>query len=821
MSPDRDAFVVQESDLWDYKAEWPFSYSDDYCGGIIRLIQAFHNSFGGLIIFGINDESKKHSKTKINANIEKLNALLKTHLERPLVCQHRPYDLGEFGHVDVLLVPRKAPAELPIRQREAIGRYAPQRLWVRRSHEVLEAGPQDLTLLYGAFDVPNPDSGLGGQLLGYIPPKPSTLRQFVGRMLQLDALFNWLLHTDEPRSFLFGRGGSGKTTIAYEFASFIRSYGDRLVGITDEAFDIVIFVSAKERSLNPLDQTSYAVFSDFATELELYQAILVLAEYASVETIDSLDVAEARKEIQDLLNTFSCLFVIDDVDTLTTKGTDLGFEFMFRAACKSNKNTKILYTMRNAPTQALSNSIEVPGLKSGVELDEFLEACARQFNVEIPKGDELLRRFEEISERRPLIIETIMGMRRSCSSFEQALDFFQERGGDEARRYAFSREWEALPPDNQARNLLTAVALYGKPVRLDDLAIILQMDGQSVMSGIASVQEMFLVREAAHDDTKFSMGRLTADFVLSESKALTYHGKIAARVKFYKQHEYRKPQAVAVLEIKCAEAVKRYHAGHALQLITAAQPSEVIAEHPAFRALSGWVYCNQVPPMLPSAREAFDYCMKMDSEIETRYLHNWFWAEKNAGFGGEICDKICEWVISSKHYGPSDKAAFALKSAIVQFERSKDIEFVNPIDARDLLRDALYRHLRSYSYHLQIDMGDFAKAHKYTQDTAFKYFTDSIHAQRVDDIFDFWKSLPERAEVSSCGPLVDPMIFAMGSILRRVAADDKRRYVGRANQLRELLKSGKLKFDFEEDRVRALAEVEAFQEKSRSVPRRH
>ncbi len=58
-------FVYQESSHWDYKAEFPFSFSDGYFGGILRLICAFHNTFGGIIIFGVHDQARDPGHNKV------------------------------------------------------------------------------------------------------------------------------------------------------------------------------------------------------------------------------------------------------------------------------------------------------------------------------------------------------------------------------------------------------------------------------------------------------------------------------------------------------------------------------------------------------------------------------------------------------------------------------------------------------------------------------------------------------------------------------------------------------------------------------------
>lgn len=44
-------FDDAEGVQWDFKEAWPFSQSDDYFGGIARLVCAFANANGGIIVF--------------------------------------------------------------------------------------------------------------------------------------------------------------------------------------------------------------------------------------------------------------------------------------------------------------------------------------------------------------------------------------------------------------------------------------------------------------------------------------------------------------------------------------------------------------------------------------------------------------------------------------------------------------------------------------------------------------------------------------------------------------------------------------------------
>ncbi|MCZ8096616.1 MAG: hypothetical protein O9972_01735, partial [Burkholderiales bacterium] len=48
------SFHTQETYILDYKETHPVSFTEPYGASIVRLALAFFNSFGGMIIFGIN-----------------------------------------------------------------------------------------------------------------------------------------------------------------------------------------------------------------------------------------------------------------------------------------------------------------------------------------------------------------------------------------------------------------------------------------------------------------------------------------------------------------------------------------------------------------------------------------------------------------------------------------------------------------------------------------------------------------------------------------------------------------------------------------------
>lgn len=75
-APNGDRFIDQEDLNWDFKDQWPFSYSDEYFLGIVRLICSFANTSGGFVVFGVHDQKRTGGHNKVQPNTDKLRQSL-------------------------------------------------------------------------------------------------------------------------------------------------------------------------------------------------------------------------------------------------------------------------------------------------------------------------------------------------------------------------------------------------------------------------------------------------------------------------------------------------------------------------------------------------------------------------------------------------------------------------------------------------------------------------------------------------------------------------------------------------------------------------
>jgi Putative DNA-binding domain len=273
-SDDGKRFISQEDVNWDFKDRWPFSYSDDYFLGIARLISAFANTVGGFIIFGVHDEKRTGGHNSVHVNTDKLRQSIIAYMGRCPDFQVRHYDLPGLGEIDCLFVRPRKMGEPPYRFVKET-KYK-QFVWVRDGHNVAKAEPRHIPLLYCRVDEQGQTDNMQG-LSGSLPPSPRTIGKFIGRLRSMDYLFNWLYTSDEPLTYLYGKGGSGKTTIAHEFASVLKRVGANIRIYNNDSIDLVLFLSAKEKTFVPGDDSSIVSNeADFYDEKSLYVQVLKL-----------------------------------------------------------------------------------------------------------------------------------------------------------------------------------------------------------------------------------------------------------------------------------------------------------------------------------------------------------------------------------------------------------------------------------------------------------------------------------------------------------------------------------------------------------------
>ncbi len=654
-------FLIQEGYIIDYKEDIPDGFSKGYGAGIIRLCIGFYNTFGGLIVFGVRDADKTVIGCNKLLNVEGLTEYLRTLTKQEFRLQHREYRLKDSDlHIQIVMVPKRKNSK-PARLLLPLENYAAGTLWIREQHEVLKVSTYHLPLIFSPRDnyLLSAEQEETVTIHKSLPPSPATIKDFVGRQDLLLSLWEWFIYGEEPRIYLHGPGGSGKSTIAFEFARTIANSAGQLRISGSEKIDYIVYLSGKETELDPI-KGSIGRFElqDFDTADTQYMEILYhTGILTSADLTDqSIDV---DTQLRELFDNYNGLIVLDDIDALSRRKVDTGEETLFFNIVRARKKAKVLYTTRFEPSYSRS-SLKVPGLDYNLELPEFVRICAEQFGVP-GIGSLELAQIADKTHSLPLLIETIIGLRRDCGNYATALRLFQDKGGDESRAYLYKREYERLAVNGRARPVLAALQLLDTGVTFDTLANILPFPEEEVKDAISEISGIFLSKVVSDGgESQYRLAPPCTSLIKALSRNLDYFNAIERTVRLHKQSTLR----LSPSETACISRFERkLKIGQADSLILEAEamlPTDPIRVTREFNSLVGQAYTKSSKPNYTKARELFRSASNKGCR-DIFMMRTWYFVEMQSGFSLDVAEEICNVVIEDKNMSNRYRAEFLAK----------------------------------------------------------------------------------------------------------------------------------------------------------------
>jgi hypothetical protein len=481
--------------------------------------------------------------------------------------------------------------------------------------------------------------------------------------------------------------------------------------------------------------------------------------------LSTMDLDALRVELKQLLDMSSIVIFIDDIDTLTTKGIDPGSDFIYRVLCRANRLSKVLYTLRNAPSQSMTNSIEVPGMNDK-ELNEFIDECVREFKVQEPADEFRTSTIVTLSERRPLLVESIIALVRTSGNYNKAAQLFEQHAGEQIRDYVFGREWDALQDSSASRPLLAALSDLNQPTTFSQLETVLQIDSSRLRDAIGEVREMFLKIDQSGDETLFSLSPLTRQFVASRKDNIKAYNVVRERVRAFKRTAYIANPWVAELVVRVERIIPPRYVDHsadrtleAWRVVSDPKLPPLVTEDPLFRSLYGYVASACRPPRLAEAREGFLYAVQMNYEPEYRYLEAWYAAERQSGVVDKWCERCADIVLSGKGYNEGSKIAMISRKASSVFHRGREMLNTDPTDALQCYREALLLHLKAFRLNCIAGTRYAELSEKYARNTSLS-FSHVTAKESPWAIIELFRTLSDAKEV-----YLDPVEDAVAKFL--------------------------------------------------------
>jgi hypothetical protein len=693
--PEGTRFQLQETYIIDFKDRPPSKFSDEYGACILRLALAFHNSFGGLIIFGVSDREQTVVGLDGSFDIEHFNRALTDACGLKIECICREYSLaGTDKKVSVLLVPRRGLSR-PVRLQRPIGPYRPGVLWVRDRHEVLEASAGHIALLYsGRQSLPSDavnDTPL--PIHRSLPPSPATMHNFIGRESLMADLWDWLVFGDQPRLYLHGPGGSGKSTLAFEFARLLADTGFNVTLPQGERIDYVLYLSAKETELDPVTgkQQNFALRQFHDIRSELIQ-ILHHSGHNDSDDIALLSEEKLLHELEELFSSYTGLIVLDDIDALSRRGIDTGEEQLFMRVVCGSKRTRILYTLRFPPSHARRSALAVPGL-TDAEFFDFLESCCTQFGVSPPPA-ELMPEIQEQTSSLPLLIETVVGLRK-FAGFKEAIKQFRDRGGDDARRYLYQREYDGLSQEGKSREVLAALFHLQEPVNFVTISNLLGIMPERVRDALSECGAIFLSTvDSENGETLYQLTLPSRPFIMNVSARLDRADQIKRKVELFAREGGKSTAEEAALIVRMERMIRSEAYSEAIAVVDSLPPGDTTLANPRVLALTGHACANLGGSDRERARECFRAAESM-KYMHPHMMRAWYFMETRSGYGMEEARRICRVMIEAEGGNPRTKSEFWGKLGWCYFAEAQSLANVSKEKTVALLRQSIASYLES------------------------------------------------------------------------------------------------------------------------------
>lgn len=520
-----------EAQLWDYKVKAPVLKVDPNdmdkqlhrlaIGELVKDAVAFHNAFGGYIVFGVSDKGRNRIVGVDEPfNCADFNKTLQRYAGTNIECFYNSIDLKIPGSSEplalgLLLIPRRAAGAPPVKMirkgpEKAGGKPCFQdEVYVRVRDECRAAANthEDWKFLHSDRLPPEEVAGLGPvPVQSHLPARDDDLIEFVGRGKQLANLRQWFGDPRSPVRLITGIGGLGKTSLAYRFAEEVTETGAGQV-------EAVIWLTAKQQTFSALRgkmvPTSRVDFSDLGS---LYNAILKALHFELPVSDEDPSLPEITDRLVEGLLIIPSLIIVDDLDTLLPdeqKETVAALNSLaLRTVGRDQPPSRILMTSRIDQGLPPTAIVKIRGLERAA-FDAHLSNLCNAFGIAPYTGQHLEDVFDA-SSGSPLFAASIVRLVKLGEDRYDVVEKWKGVDGEEVRGFAFKRELDRL--DAMPSRVLYAVILLGETT-LNDVAEVLDMPARSVRDQVSELQAYHLISTITrtHGDSAISVpGELQA-----------------------------------------------------------------------------------------------------------------------------------------------------------------------------------------------------------------------------------------------------------------------------------------------------------------------
>jgi len=437
-------------------------------------------------------------------------------------------------------------------------------------------------------------------ILRHLPSEDSIYLNFVGRDVLLNDLKSCFSNPDNKRALLAGDGGKGKSAAAYRFVQNLSSS-------TEKRFQVITWLSAKRKKFR--EGTSTTIESpDFTTFEEALNRLL--DEFGATSQELSRSVKEKKSLLLEYMNEFPAFVIADDIDTLLE---DDDIVSLFTHEIPQTQSAVLLTSRRAIPG---IRTFTVQGF-TAEEADQFIKSRIILYGLN--SADFTTARVKEITrvtDSSPLYMDDILRVAKVLD-IQKAIKLWDDKGGDEARKYALQREFEYLSLD--ARKTLIAATVADNPVSFAELESLLEFSPDRLLSSLEELNTLFLFPKSplVEGEQRYQINLNTKKLVRLVESTSDLYARIENRSKALAGAIPHVGRGIIASLIR--QAYLRVNAGQVLEAETILQGA--ITSYPTLPDLHGFLgYVYKRSGRVSDARTEFEAAFKLKSINAETYL---------------------------------------------------------------------------------------------------------------------------------------------------------------------------------------------------------
>ena len=626
---------VSECEVLDFKQQLP--ESDLEYAKTVRDLVALHNSFGGFLVFGVQEVERDREFEVVGVpenkfNLTKARDLARAYVGRDLRITAHSIQIGSV-YLEVVWAAKRAQGESPVRFVKNGPEEKPKHLAFKKGEVVfrrLEGNgvakeAEDFDFLFSARRPPSLELSttdiINEEALDHnLPDRTFICSRFVGRRSDIGELWAWLADEFSRVRLIAGEGGLGKTSLAYRFSEEVASRGIK-------PFEKVVWLTAKERQFIASENTHRETgHTDFHDASSLFRAIA--SAHGAIESdFEGLDTRALMEVALESCATIPTFVVVDDVDSLSPPDQQRALEFGMRAP----RSTKMLLTTRINFSYAPDNVLKLDGLPTE-EFREYVSVLRERYQLAELK-DGKVEQLREVSGGSPLFTDSLLRLERRGIKFEKALTQWRGEQGMEARKAALKREIEYL--SKPARRVLYVISLL-KGCIYPELSRIVDYADQTLGDALLELSSLFLISmPAVAKQASYTVDPNTGLLVVALAPALGIdHSALDSRARSTRSDAIglttqRRSQSVGLAIAQAIALAKTENAKGALEVVHAAA-KKLSNPHVDLLLAIGRFNLKLNPPNQDEASRVFEQAYEL-GQRKLLLFDLWFEAEYGRG----------------------------------------------------------------------------------------------------------------------------------------------------------------------------------------------